>query len=209
VKCYESMTPEEISFLENFVYPGILLGIGALITMLLIPYINRIHEEKLKRIDRDREDYKFELQIKNEIFKKYTELESLNWTLFTEILEEEDKTKVDPMSIKYQDKAIPLKEELEDYITLYFENNKKLRDKLKQIFKGSFTCLAICSEPPNTKSREKFIKRFQEHMNIKLSDEEFKQSLETKLVFPKPVYIVHNLIRGMKLHIKQTKTSVN
>jgi len=214
------MTPEEIAFQQSFLYPLYLILIGGLITGSLIPFFNRLHESKLKniereheiiqkRIDREREDYKFELQIKNEIFKKFTQLESLNWTSFTKMLEEKDPQKILEANSEYYDRLVPLREELEDYLILYLANNEELLMKLQTISSGCYNCASICAMPPNSVERKKSIDEFQEKIKIKINDEEMKKSIETTRVFPTPVYIVHGLIQDMKLSIKKQKIIVN
>jgi len=78
------MTPEELSYQQGFLYPLYLILIGGLITGGLIPYFNRLHGQKLKeierkreeaqkRIDREREDYRFELEIKERLIEKLSD----------------------------------------------------------------------------------------------------------------------------------------
>jgi len=76
-----------MSFEEDFLYPLYLLIIGGGMTGILIPFFNKLHESKLKkieiqreeaqkRIERAREDHRRELEIKSEIIKNISSVYS-------------------------------------------------------------------------------------------------------------------------------------
>lgn len=76
------MTPEELSFEQNFLYPLILLLVGSLMTGLLIPWYanrqknkqNQIEELKNKKeLEKERslQDYQFKIKLKQELIDSF------------------------------------------------------------------------------------------------------------------------------------------
>ena len=133
-----------MSFEENFLYPLGLLRVGGIISGLLIPFFNFLHKQKLieienvhekaqKRIDREREDYKFELQIKSKILEKLTELSNRIYQDFSILIEKEnsDYNKTHSIFLSY---LVHHSDRIKDYLVLYFNSNEELMNEWQEIY---------------------------------------------------------------------------
>jgi len=198
------MTPEEISFLENFVYPGILLGIGAGITILLIPYINRIHEEKLKNVDREREDHRFELEIKDKLFKKLSAQNTWAFVKYKKIQDYEDKEQTKKIISQSYNEINEEFNLISDMLLLYFGNNPKLKDAMHVLKNMTDSGVLLMNTDLGSKLRKERIEEFNKEFNNKMSKEEIEESVNSVTLF-KPIFNIsfqNGMLRNMILKAK-------
>lgn len=179
-----------MSFTENFLYPLGLLIIGGGISAGLIPFFNHIHKEKLlevehqrelsqKRIDREREDYKFELEIKDRFFTKVSNVDSWSFSKLNEIVDCEDEEKKSEIVHEAYTELMPITNEIQDLITLYFGNDTNLV-KLDEIYDQIIAfVLSLCLTPIGSEEREIKIKEFNKKFNIKKTEDEIKKAVNS------------------------------
>jgi len=200
------MTPEELAYHQNFLWPMYLILIGGAITGGLIPYFNRLHEGKQKRIDRNREDYKFELQIKSEILERLTEFHSTVFREFGKITDEDNDDEVKKMLGNFSHNLVNFDGKIKDYLTLYFNSDEELDKLWSKIYfmitKGT-TLVATIS---NSGDRKEWLEKFLEVADMTLDEEEMKQAIEETDI-PDPVFSIFGILRKMKSEINDYKFS--
>ncbi|MCH7967626.1 MAG: hypothetical protein IIB02_09495 [Thaumarchaeota archaeon] len=204
-----------MSFEENFLYPLGLLIVGGIISGLLIPFFNFLHKQKLieienvhekaqKRIDREREDYKFELQIKSKILEKLTELSNRIYQDFSILIEKEnsDYNKTHSIFLSY---LVHHSDRIKDYLVLYFNSNEELMNEWQEIYSMCNLGVTMCASQEKSTFRQESIDEFLTKFNMKLDKKEMKKSLEANRAFPIPIYGIAEKIRNYKKEIKDTK----
>jgi len=204
-----------MSFEENFLYPLGLLLVGGSISGGLIPLFNflnkrklldvqRAHEASQKRIDRDREDYKFELEIKAKVLEKLSEFESKIYDDFGKLLdhpEENNKALID----EYINFGVKVDNQITDYIVLYFNSNIKIQNLWNQIYSMSISGCTLCKTKDNSPEREAALDKFLKENQITINEKDRKQSLESKGLLPQPLVQIYPMLRNLKLEIKTLK----
>ena len=180
------MTPEEtISFNENFLYPLYLLLIGGGLTVGLIKLFNFLNEIKLRKLDREREDYRFEIEIKERIILKNSERISWYAKKFQEITlmkTNEEKSKLgEEVRVEVAARHFPLS----DLITLYFKN-KVMEDLNFEIFAMMNSGIGIATTEANSEGRKQMLDHFQREFNLNFNKEEYDRSLTQTVGFFEP-----------------------
>ncbi|MBT3417107.1 hypothetical protein HN425_03510 [Candidatus Woesearchaeota archaeon] len=186
------MSPEELTFQTNFVYPLGLLVIGGIITAGLIPYFNRLHENKLrkleqeresaqKRIDLEREDHKFELEIKDRMYKKISDIFLTSCKATLKLQNETDEKKKIEVQKCFSEDLIKNSGEIHNYLRLYFNNSQELKTEFT---KFAQTCrstiyISICDRDSN--KREKAVEIMNEDQNLSLTEKEIKELVHERL----------------------------
>lgn len=187
---------------DDLVYPLIILGVGAGITAVLIPRFSRKYEEAQKRIDRDREDYKFELEIKEKILEKLTDLDSKTFNNFHK-LSSETPTKESDRYYNYGEELVRIDNQIRDYLVLYFNSNKKLRTLWSKIYNMCSDGNYICSSK-NSQEKNEAIKEFLKAYNI-TSNENYDSPPENEFEIPTPLFEIFKNITELKLEIKKSE----
>ncbi|MCH7647992.1 MAG: hypothetical protein IIA83_05240 [Thaumarchaeota archaeon] len=189
------MGAEGVNFESGFLYPLYLLLIGAVISGGLIPYFHKLNEIKLrkiekereesqKRIDREREDYRFELEIKERLNEKLSDETSWCFKKFKQLAKD---------SIPSQSHSDAIDEELmrdgqiTNLIDLYFKNPEltKQRERVCKMIISGFT---LASLPANSKERKEQLEKFQKEFGITLTDEEISEANKAKTALFEPLF---------------------
>lgn len=177
------MTPEELSFNENFLYPLFLLLIGGGLSVGLIKLFNFFNEIKLRRIesqrtdnqlriDREREDYKFELEIKEKLVLEIGEREAWFSKKFDEIsyFTRENDVLFDYKKMGNIQNDLDSRDNIiRSLLKLYFRN-EKLVDKNYRVLSmmGDSLYIANCKE--ESKEWEEEVKKFHTRFNLKMKE---------------------------------------
>jgi len=205
-----------MSFEDNFLYPLLLLLIGGGLTGILIPYFNKLHESKLrrleleheeaqKRIDTEREDYKFQLEIKWQILEKLSKLNIQAFKDFSILIEK--KEKFSDTQSTFLDYLVEISGQMKDYFVLYFDSNKELEKKWSKIFDMCSDGSSMCASEKNSEFRREIIEKFLSEYNIKLDEKGMKKALASNREFPQPIYRIPEEIRELKKQIKNAEFS--
>jgi len=193
------MTPEELAYQENFLYPLYLILIGGLITGGLIPYFNRLHgnklteiqhkrEESQKRIDREREDYRFELETKERLIEKI----SVRHVWFLKKFDDltySTRENSDDMHRKAIDELHQQNVPISDLITLYLKKSELIKLN-HEIFKLMIDALVIALTPVNSSVRKLLLEEFSKTHDVTFSDEELKYSMKSARGTFEPVFFI-------------------
>lgn len=70
--------------IEQWVFVGqaFLLGVGAIVTIKLVPYFTNKYQNKQIEIDREREDRRQQLNIQHNLINKLTNVNARSWVMF-------------------------------------------------------------------------------------------------------------------------------
>jgi len=161
---------------EDLLYPLIILGLGTLITVILVPKFSAKYQEKQKDLDRNREDRRFELEIKKELL---TEIGKVHQTQIVPLWG--GKTAVEEMSkIPKAEITAALNEiikeglHVERLINLYYGD-----DKIEEYWHNfMFDLIDSLRELQKEKFDEKIVKAYYANSEIKLTKlvDEIKQT---------------------------------
>ena len=181
------MGAEGVNFESGFLYPLYLLLIGAVISGGLIPYFHKLNEIKLrkiekereesqKRIDREREDYRFELEIKERLNEKLSDESSWCFKKFKQLIKTNGEGHSDAI-----DEEIMRDGQIMNLIDLYFINPKltKQRDRVCKMIITGLTLASLSAD-----SRKEQLENFQKEFGITLTKKEIsKANKESKGLF--------------------------
>jgi len=193
------MSTEDLTFEKNFLYPLYLLLIGGVISGLLIPFFNKIHETKLKRIekereesqkriDREREDYRFGINIKQKILEKISDLDSWCFSKFKELVRCKDMKLLAKIHSEAINEQIKKDGEISDLISLYFKDKDELHEYRDKMYVMILDGLTLCTFPGGTDLRKKYIKKFLKEHGYSLSKKELAKSVKTELGLFEPLF---------------------
>jgi len=225
---YENMTPEEISFQENFLYPLFLLLIGGGLSVGLIQLFNFVHEIKLrkievqreeaqKRIDREREDTRFSYEIKERLLEKDSERYTWFGKTFKELIEECNKEKKDQSKIDelYKNALYGLtfrNVPIANLIALYIEDMKvtKANQKYFEMMNDAFR---IALTEPNSKTRRDLLNEYLKEFDLTLNEDEINDAVACKSGSFEPMLLIASesgkvtgKILAAKIHFHSIKT---
>jgi len=203
-----------MSFEENFIYPLVLLLIGGGISGGLIPLFNSIHKQKLleveherelsqKRIDRDREDYRFEMEIKEKILDKISEEHAWYLKKFKE-LGNVDEDKSYELTSELLDELTFRFNKSEDLIKLYFNTNE-LREQRSKVFKYVVESWVIPTTKPNSEIRKESLKEFQKEAKVVFESEDILNAEKNDKGLYEPVFFIskeYGILERMVLEAK-------
>jgi len=199
------MTPEEISFNENFLYPLYLLLIGGGLSVGLIKLFNFFHEIKLrkievlreeaqKRIDREREDIKFSFEIKERIIEKDSERYTWFQEKFIELCRAYNEEKHTSLEIdKLHESACNQLTErnvpISNLISLYTKN-EEIDEHNYQLFRMMNSAFFIALTKPNSDLRRKSINEYLKKFDLTLKDDEIEDAVKSLGNAFEPVFLI-------------------
>lgn len=179
------MTPEELAYQTNFVYPLILLLIGGGITTGLIPFFNRLHVNKLrkleqereevqKRLDRQREDHRFELEIKANLVSQIANWIAKNIIAIQKLHHLEDMNESNKKKIFLDQSFESIAEftKLLGLIKLYYEN-PEIVSQISNLFNVGLS-LSQLAFVKDEKQRIQYSKTIFNNLDLSTDDEKFQ-----------------------------------
>ncbi|MGY5147949.1 MAG: hypothetical protein ACW9W4_08120 [Candidatus Nitrosopumilus sp. bin_7KS] len=207
-----------MSFAENFLYPLGLLIIGGGISAGLIPWFNSVHKEKLmeieheressqKRIDREREDYRFELEIKKEFAEKLSERDTWAYSKFSEIVYCENISEQSKIIIQCHKDSLKTSNEIIDIILLYFKKNSKLLKMANQLDSMITKGIGLCRITADSSERKHKIEEFIKEFEIKMSKEDIDKSAKAIGLF-EPLFSISEYNSSLRNEVLKTKVAL-
>jgi len=212
------MTPEELAYQEGFLYPLYLILIAGLITGGLIPYFNRLHGQKLKeieskreeaqkRIDREREDYRFELEIKERVVNKVSERHVWFIKKFGRLNRQNKPMDIEELYADALDELNSINVPLSDLLTLYFQNQELINHN-HRIFKMMNDSLLIAFTKPNSEERKKELEEFLKKFEITLEKKEIEAAVASKADIFEPTFLISGETGGLTRKILDSNADI-
>ena len=199
------MTPEEISFQENFLYPMYLLLIGGGLSVGLIKLFNFLHEIKLrkievrreeaqKRIDREREDNRISYEIKERLLEKDSERYTWFGEKFIElnrayVIEKKKESELDMLFIEASNGLTMRNVPISNLIDLYIKD-EKATDLNFELFRMMNSAFSIAYSEPNSEIRRNLLNEYLKKFNLNLTKDEIDETVASTSDTFEPVFLI-------------------